>query len=127
MNVTCAEKRLRLTTALASYSSGAAVRRIEPRLRGLVLLAHVIDALLDVTGQAEECFLHIDVTLSRHFQEWYPELIGESLTLFSGNYSLLFPIALVTDKDLVDTFRCVLFHIRKPGTNIYERGQSGAR
>ena len=85
---------------------------------GLVCPRRVDQPLLDVTSQAVEGLVDIDVALRRHLEEGNTKLVGEGLALFCRDGALLFPVALVADQDLVDAFGGVLFNVSEPCANI---------
>lgn len=82
------------------------------RLRG-------VHALLDVRRKIVEGLLDVDVVLGRNLQERDAELIGQLLSLFGRNSSLLLPVTLVANQNLVYPFARVLFDVRKPSADIY--------
>ena len=84
-------------------------------LRGLL---GVDDAFLDFASEAVEGFLDIDVALGRDFHERNAELVGEGLALFRRDGAFLFPIAFVTNQNLVDAFAGVLLNVGEPCANV---------
>lgn len=78
-----------------------------------------IHAFLDIGGKAIECLFDVDVVLCGDLEEWDTELIGELLALFGRNRPLLFPVTLVSDENLVNSFAGVLFDIGEPGSDVY--------
>ena len=92
------------------------------RARTLLVLRAVDEALLDVGRKGVKCLIDVDVALGGNLEEGNAELVGELLALLGGNNTLLFPVALVTDEDLVDALGGVLLDVGKPGTDVYPVG-----
>jgi hypothetical protein len=84
----------------------------------LFILGVVYETLLDIGSEAVECLVNVDVALGRDLEEWDAKFIGERLALFCADDSLLFPVALVADQDLVDTFGGVLFYVLEPSADV---------
>lgn len=101
-------------TAAQSRALLVYVDTLGPRLFGL---GH-IHALLDIRCKIEECILDVDVVLGRDLQEWYSKVISEPLALLGGHSPLLFPVAFISDKDLVHALACMLLNVREPGTDV---------
>lgn len=99
----------RTLTLLADVDSGAS---------RLVVLGVVDEALLDVGSEAVEGLVDVDVALGRDLEEGDAEFVGEGLALLGRNDTLLFPVTLVSDEDLVDTFGSVLFYVCEPCANV---------
>lgn len=76
------------------------------------------DSLLDIACQAVKCLVNVDVALGRDLHERYSQFVGECLPLLSRNCSLLFPVTLVTDQNLVDTLGRVLLNVGEPCPNV---------
>lgn len=74
----------------------------------------------NVPGQGEKCLLHTFICLCTSLQEPQSKLVGKRTPLLNRNRSLLLPIALVTDKDLVDAGRRMLFNVGKPSSDVYQ-------
>jgi hypothetical protein len=91
---------------------------LDAGLRLLLWLLRIHKSLLDVARQAEECFLYVDVALRRDLHEGNAKLISQCLTLLCRDRSLLLPVALVADEDLVDAFCSVLLYVREPCPDI---------
>lgn len=72
-------------------------------------------------GQGEECLLDTLVCLCTGLEESQAELVRELLSLVEGDRSLLVPVALVANEDLVDPSRSVLLDIRVPSSDVYFR------
>lgn len=89
--------------------------------RGRLCLGGVHDALLDIGGQAVEGLVDVDVALGRDLEEGDAQLAGELLALLRGNDTLLLPVALVADQDLVDTLGRVLLHVGEPCSDVVKR------
>lgn len=83
------------------------VDTLGPRLLGL---GHV-HALLDIRRKIEKCILNVDVVFGRDLQERDAKVIGESLALFGGHSSLLFPVAFISDEDLMHAFARMLLNV----------------
>jgi len=96
-----------------------------PRGPTLLWLARVDDSLLDVSREAVKRLLNVLVRLGRHLEERNAELVGQRLAPLDRYHSLLFPVALVADEDLVDAFGCVLFDVCKPGADVWFSGVNG--
>ena len=84
----------------------------------LLRLLGVDDTLLDVACKAEEGLLDVDVRFGADFHEWDAKLVGKCLALFGRDRALLFPVALVADKDFVDAFGCVLLNVGEPCADV---------
>lgn len=84
----------------------------------MLRLLGVDQALLDIAGQTEERLFNVDVGFGRHLHERYAQLICQCLALFCAHRSLLFPVTLVADEDLVDAFCRVLLYVREPRPDI---------
>ena len=78
----------------------------------------VHQSLLDICREGEKGLFDVDVALCADFHEWDAELVGEGLTLFCAYGTLLFPVALVANQDLVDAFAGVLFDVGEPGADV---------
>jgi hypothetical protein len=72
-----------------------------------------------VPSQREESLLNLDVALCRRLEEAETKLVRELLTLLLRDDLLVRPVALVSDEDLVDTFRGVLLDVRVPRPDVY--------
>lgn len=86
--------------------------------RALLVLGAVDEALLDVGGERVESLVDVDVALRGDLEEGNAEFVGELLALLGGDDSLLLPVALVSDEDLVDAFGGVLLDVGEPGANV---------
>lgn len=108
-------------TALATHTRIATILPADIYLwRGsLVCPCSVDQPLLDIAGQAIKGLVNVDVALCRDLEEGDSELISQSLALFCRDGALLFPIALVTNEDLVDTLGGVLFNVGEPCANVW--------
>lgn len=73
---------------------------------------------INVPGQCEKCLLHTFVCFCTSLQEPQSKLVGKRTPLLNRNRSLLLPVALVTDKNLVDAGRCMLFNVGEPGPDV---------
>lgn len=74
--------------------------------------------LHDVPGQCEKCLLHTFVCFRTSLQEPQSKLVGKRTSLLNRNRSLLLPVALVTDKNLVHAGRRMLFNVGEPGSDV---------
>lgn len=77
----------------------------------MIALRGVHDLLLDVSSQAVESLLDVDIALCRDFEERNAEFISELLSSLGGDCSLLFPVAFVSDQNFVDTLAGMLFDV----------------
>jgi hypothetical protein len=84
--------------------------RIRPRA--------VNKALLDIACEAVKCLIDVNVALSRDLEEGDAELVSKRLALFCRDGALFFPVALVADEDLVDTFGGVLLDVGEPCADV---------
>lgn len=103
-----------LAAILAHPATCLLTTDVHALLAALLLLLRLLgihNPLLDVARQREEGVLDIDVGLGRNLHEWDAELVRERLALFGGDGALLFPVAFVTDEDLVHAFGCVLLDV----------------
>lgn len=82
-------------------------------------LGGINDSFLDVGCQAVEGLLNIDVPFCGYLHEWNAKLIGQLLTSFRRYGSLLFPVTLVPNQDLIHAFRSMLLDVRKPSPDVY--------
>lgn len=105
-------------TALGRRVCSSLVPHIHSSRRSLLVLRRVDDPFLDVGREAEESLLDVLVRLGRDFEERNAQLVGECLALLCRHSPLLLPVAFVSNKDLVDAFRCVLFHVGEPGADV---------
>jgi hypothetical protein len=112
------DSSLSLAAVLAHATSRLSAINVHRRLLLLLRLLGVDDALLDVASQAEEGLFDVDVGFCAHFHERNAELVGERLALLGGNCTLLFPVALVADQDLVHALGCMLLNVGEPGTDV---------
>lgn len=78
------------------------------------------NGIRSVPGQCEKCLLHTFVCLCTSLQEPQSKLVGKRTPLLNCDRSLLLPVALVTDKDLVDAGRRMLFNVGKPSSDVYQ-------
>jgi hypothetical protein len=104
--------------ALAPGASVALVANVDAGARGLVILRAVDEALLDVGGEAVKGLVDVDVALGGDLEEGDAELVGQCLSLLRRDDTLVLPVALVTDQDLVDALRGVLLYVLEPGANV---------
>ena len=74
---------------------------------------------LILPGQREECLLDTLICLCTGLEESQAELVRELLSLIERDRSLLVPVTLVANEDLVDTSRGVLLDIRVPSSDVY--------
>ena len=81
-------------------------------------MLRVDDAFLDITREAEEGLLDVDIALGRDFHEGDAELVGQCLALFGGDGAFLLPVAFVADEDFVHAFGGVLFDVGEPGADV---------
>lgn len=88
--------------------------------RGGFLGLRINQTGLDISGQCEKCLLHTFVCFCTSLQEPQSKLVGKRTPLLNRNRSLLLPVALVTDKNLVDAGRCMLFNVGEPGPDVVE-------
>lgn len=105
-------------TALRCRIRPSLIPNIHGRLGSLFVLGCVDDPFLDVGRKAEEGLLDVLVGFGRDFEEGDAQLVCEGLALLCRYSALLLPVALVSDQNLVYTFRCVLLYIGEPGTDI---------
>ena len=94
------------------------IRHVDTLCRCLIRFRGIDDPLLDICGEIVEGILHVDVALCRNFHERYAQFICQLLSFFYGHHSLLFPIALVPDQDLINALSRVLLDVRKPGPDV---------
>jgi hypothetical protein len=113
-----ANSSLSLAAVLAHATSRLSAINVHRRLLLLLRLLGIDDALLDVAGQAEEGLFDVDVGFCAHFHEGDSKLVGERLALLSRDCTLLFPVALVADQDLVHAFGCMLLNVGEPGADV---------
>lgn len=108
-------------TALATHACIATVLPADVHLwrSALVCPCSIDQPLLDIAGQAVKGLVNVDVALCRDLEEGDSELVSESLALFCRDSALLFPIALVTNEDLVDTLGGVLLNVGEPCANVW--------
>ena len=98
--------------ALATHTTPTSLPSNIHTLSGrLIYFRRVDDPLLDIRRQTIERLLNIDVALRRDLEERYSELVCQFLALFCRYRTLVFPIALVSDEDLVYSFCGVLFDV----------------
>lgn len=107
-----------LTAVLARAASWLTAVDVNGRLLLLLRLLGVDDALLDVACKAEECLLDVDVRFRANLHEGNAELVGKGLTLLGRNGTLLFPVTLVANQDLVDALGRVLLNVREPCADV---------
>lgn len=112
---------LPLAAVLTQTTRRLAAVDVDRALLLLLGLLGVDDALLDISGQAEEGLLHVDVGLCADLHEGDAELVGERLALLRRDRALLFPVALVADQDLVDALGGVLLDVGEPGADVCEK------
>lgn len=93
----------RITPRLPNRDTALVRRRIRPR--------RIDDAALNVAREAEEGLFHVDVSLCRDLHKGDAELVGERLALLGRDGSLLLPVALVANQDLVDALGRVLLDV----------------
>lgn len=72
-------------------------------------------------SKREEGILNTLVCLGTSLEEAQPKLVGKRAPLLKGDGALLVPIALVANKDLVDTGRRVLLDLGVPGADVWGR------
>jgi hypothetical protein len=72
----------------------------------------------DVPCECEESLLDSLVCLRTRFEEPEPKLVGELTPLLDRDSSLVVPVALVPDQDLVDTLGGVLLDVGVPCADI---------
>lgn len=68
--------------------------------------------------QAEESIFNTLVDLCASFHELDSEFFSQFATLFLGNSTLVVPIALVPNENLVDALGSMLFNVLVPGSDI---------
>lgn len=85
----------------------------------MLVLARIDEAFLDIACEAVEGLLDVDVALCADFEEGDAQLVSQGLSLFCADGALLFPVAFVSDKDLVDAFAGVLLDIGEPGSDVW--------
>jgi len=106
------------SAALSSHGRPSLITDIDSCCRLLFVLRVVNQALLDVGSEAVESFVDIDVALGRHLEEGDAQFVCQRLTTLRRDHALFFPVALVSDEDLVDAFSRVLFYICEPSSNV---------
>ena len=87
-------------------------------LRACLFRFRTVHSLFDIGCKIVKGFLDVDVVLRRDFQERYSQFVGQLLTLLRCYSSLLFPVAFVPNKDLVDTLASMLFDVREPCSDV---------
>lgn len=109
-----------ILTALAAHASVCApcVAHVHRGAGSLVRPGAIDEALLNIRGERIEGLVDVDVALCRDLEEGDPELIGEGLAALGADGTLLFPIALVADENLVDAFGGVLLDVGKPRADV---------
>lgn len=60
----------------------------------------------------------VDVALCGDLEERNAEFVGEGLATLCADGTLLLPVALVADEDLIDAFGCVLLDVGEPGADV---------
>jgi len=80
---------------------------------------------LDIPRKSEKGLLNTFVDLGRRFHELNAKLLSQFPSLLFGNDPLIVPIRLVSDQDLVYSFRSVLFDVGVPCANIVKRSLVG--
>lgn len=70
-----------------------------------------VHPFLDIRCKAVERLLNVDVVLGRNLQEGNAEFIGELLALLNRNCPFFFPVALISDENLVYTFTGMLLDV----------------
>lgn len=93
----------RLFLSLGDVDSARPRLRFSPR--------SVDDSSLDVACQTEKCLLYVDVALGRDFHKRNAQLIRERLALLRRHGTLLLPITLVANQDLVHPFCRMLLDV----------------
>jgi hypothetical protein len=73
---------------------------------------------LNPPSKSEEGLLHTLVSLGTGLKEAQAKLVGELPALLERDGALLVPVALVADKDLVDTRRRVLLDLGVPRADV---------
>ena len=105
--------------ALSSQSTSASLcSDIHALACRLICFCCVDDSLLDVCRQTVESLLNIDVALCRDLEKWNAELVRQLLPAFRRDHTSVFPITLVSDKNLVHTLCGMLLNVREPGSDI---------
>lgn len=108
-----------LAAVLAQAARGSSTRRhAHACLRLLLWLLGIHDALLDVAGKTVKGLFHVDVALGRNLHEGDSKLVCQRLSLLGRHGSLLFPIALVANQDLVDALGRVLLDVGEPCSDV---------
>jgi len=113
-------KEIVLATLSAHAAPHAAplLCNIDASRPALVCLGCVDYSFLNVGGEGVEGLLNVDVALGRDLKKGDAELVGELLALLGADSTLLFPVAFVANKNLVNALAGVLLDIREPCANI---------
>jgi hypothetical protein len=109
-----------ILTALATHASICApcIAHVHRGAGSLVRPGAVDEALLDIRGERVEGLVDVDVALCRDLKEGDAEFVGEGLAALGADGTLLFPVALVADEDLVDAFGGVLLDVGEPRADV---------
>jgi hypothetical protein len=108
------------STALAAHGTIGlpCVAHVNLGTLGLVGPRAVNEALLDIRGERVKGLIDVDVALGRDFEERNAEFVCERLAPFCADGALLFPVALVTNEDLVNALGGVLLDVGKPCADV---------
>lgn len=107
-------------TALAAHARIGAIggSNIDLWLCRLICPCSIDQPCLDVARERVEGLVDVDVALCADLEEGNAEFVCKGLALFCGDGALLFPVALVADKDLVDSLGGMLFDIGEPCADV---------